>query len=305
MPKTIFEVTKDFLNTAKNPLIVITGPTCSGKTNASLSLAQKINGEIINADSRQIFKGLDIITAKIKPEETQNIPHHLFSIIDPNQEFNVTQWKKAAEKKAQEILQKNKIPILCGGTGLFINAIVKNFQPPSIAPQKEFRQKMEKLSNEQLWQKLKSKELKTTLHPNNRRYLIRRLEIINFSKNNHTPLQGKEKFKSLIFASAVNRQKLYKNINQRVEEMFKMGCLQEIKSLLKKGFKRNDPGMFSHGVPETLDFLENKISYQELISKMQQNTRNYAKRQLTWWRRNPRVIWFKVNDFSISDKSEF
>ncbi len=329
MKKNIFNIAEEFLKTSKKPLIAIIGPTASGKTESSILLAKKINGEIINADSKQIFKGLDIATAMITKKEKEDIPHHLFSFIEPNQTFTVAEWKKCAEKKCAEILEKNKIPILCGGTGLYINAITKNFQIPPIPPQEDFRQEMETFSNKELFEKLKKLNplASKKLHINNKKAIIRALEIAKFSEENNQQIylknlnlqkkitevetihelclqKNKAKFDNLIFGVSVNRAKLYKRINKRVEIMLDNGLLTEIKLLLKKNYKKTDPGLISHGVPEAIDYLNHKISQEEFIEKMQKGTRHYAKRQLTWWRKDERIIWFEKENFEIADGPE-
>lgn len=308
MSKTIYSVAEAFLKKAKKPLLVITGPTASGKTAASIGLAKKVNGEIVNADSRQMFKELDIITNKITKEEMENVPHHLFSFLEPNEEFTVTQWKTAAEEKCSEILKSNKTPILVGGTGLYINAITKNFDVPKVPPNQEIRGKLEQFSNEELWEKLSMVDKKSAekIPMQNRKYLIRALEIYEITKKPKSEIASVEKpnFESLIFGVAVNREELYERINKRTKELIEFGAIDEVKKLLEKGYKKSDPAMISHGVPEAIDYLENKITIEEFVNKMQQNTRNYAKRQLTWWRRDKRVFWFNPENFEIVESAE-
>lgn len=309
MKKDVFQIVEDFIKTAKKPLLALIGPTASGKTTASIEIAKKYNCEIINADSRQMFKGIDIATAKVKPSETAGIIHHLFSFLEPNQLFTVAEWKKLAEEKAEEILSRGKIPLLCGGTGLYINAITKNFQIPAVAPQKGLREDLEKLSNEELWQKLNENDPVSAekIHQNNRRYLIRAVEIFEESQQTKSTKEAvlTPKFENLILGVAVNRAKLYERIDQRVFAMLEEDFLEEVKGLLKMGYVRENPGMISHGIPEAIDFLENKISREEMIDKMQQNTRNYAKRQLSWWRRDERVFWFDPANYTLTEGVEF
>ena len=236
-----------------------------------------------------------------------NVPHHLFSIINPNTTFTLAEWKDLAERKAEEILQRGKVPILCGGTSLYINAITKGFSIPRIPPQKEFRTSLAKLSNDELWNKLQEvdKESAKKFHKNNRKAVERALEIYEFSGDIKKNECTTPKFNSLILGVSVNRESLYERINQGVYLMLDEGLINEIEDLLKMGYKRGDAGMISHGIPEAIDFLEGKISKEEFISKMQQNTRNFAKRQLTWWRNDKRVCWFNPNDFVLNSNAEY
>ncbi len=304
----IFDKAGEFLKTAKKPFLAVVGPTASGKTSASIKIAKKFNCEVINSDSRQIFKHVDIVSAKITPEEAEGVPHHLFSFVEPDQVFTVVEWREMAEKMAEDILDKGKIPMLCGGTGLYINAITKNFSIPAVAPQAEIREELEKMTNQELWQELNKKDPESAkkIHENNRRYLVRALEIFETSKEAKSAQEGimSPKFESLILGVSVNREELYERINKRVYDMLENGLMKEVKELLKMGYKKGDPGMISHGIPEALDYLEGIISKEDFIAKMQQVTRNFAKRQLTWWRRDERVIWFNPATFEITNSPE-
>ncbi|MCT4591831.1 MAG: tRNA (adenosine(37)-N6)-dimethylallyltransferase MiaA [Candidatus Gracilibacteria bacterium] len=303
----ILQKIKQFVNINKNPIINIIGTTASGKTALSVKIAHEINGEIINADSRQVFKGLDIATYKIKPQETKGIPHYLFSFIEPDQLFTLAEWQDLATNKAFEILKSKKIPILCGGTALYVNAITKGFDISRVEPQDNFRKKMEQLNNQEVHDLLKQKDPLSAqkYHPNNKKAVIRALEVTEFSKSKKSDEnKTKSPFSSMIIGIQVDRKKLYERIDQRVYEMLKEGLIEEVQEMLKKGYKKDHPLMISHGVPECIDYLEKKIKKDQFIEKMQKNTRNFAKRQLTWWRRDPRVIWVNPETMEIVDSGE-
>jgi len=306
----VFEIVENFLENVTRPLLAVVGPTASGKTEVSIRVAEKFDGEIINSDSRQMYEFLDISTAKITESEARKIPHHLFSFLKPDEKFSVAQWKTLAEKKTREILLREKLPILCGGTGFFVNSLVENYKFISAARDETFRENLEEFSTAELWEKF-CEELKKfrgefpkKIGPHDRAKIIRGLEIL--LKNSVAPRDKKTRpeFESLILGIAVRRDEIYEKINLRVLQMLENGLLAEVENLLKMGFKKSDPGMISHGVPECVDFLRGEISRAEFISKMQQNTRNFAKRQLTWWRRNSNVVWFDPRNFEIVQNCE-
>lgn len=296
MSKNIFDLTAAFLKKTKKPLLAIIGPTASGKTAVSLEFARRFQGEIINADSRQVFQHLDIATAKITSAEMAGIPHHLFSFVQPDQVFTVAEWKEAAKACIKDILRRGKVPIICGGTGLYVNALTKGFTIPRVPPQPAFRAELERFSDEVLWERLRTVDSLSaaSLHANNRKAVIRALEIAEFSKKTKSAPKKREKpaFEAMIIGVAVNRAVLYQKIDARVEKMLDSGLLTEVETLLKMGYKSGDPGMLAHGVPEALALLAGEITQAEFIAKMQKVTRNFAKRQLTWWRSDPRVVWF-------------
>ncbi len=285
--------TKNWLKIHQNGVIIITGPTASGKTGISISLAKEINGEIINADSRQIYKDLSISTAAPTDEEKENIPHHLFEYISPEKTYNVSQWRDDCLKKIREIHARKKIPILCGGTGLWINALTKNFSL-GVKPNELFRAKMNNFSTQELFEKLQQKDENQAkiLGKNNRKYIIRALEICEAKGNkSNFAIEQKPEFPFFFIGTTWKRKKLYDRINQRNEIMIENGFLEEIKIFQKKYLEtpKYDSGFIAHGVPEALQYLNDEISLEEMKDKMKQHTRNYAKRQLTWWRKDERV----------------
>ncbi|MBI5415157.1 tRNA (adenosine(37)-N6)-dimethylallyltransferase MiaA [Candidatus Peregrinibacteria bacterium] len=294
----IFAAFQDFLQkkSSKPKILCIIGTTASGKTDLAVQIAKKYNGEIVNADSRQMYRYMPIGTAAPTEEEKQGVPHHLFEFVDPSQEWNVAEWKPKAVEKIREILKRGNLPIFCGGTGLFINALTKNFTIPSIPPHPEFREEKEKKSVEELWKELMIKDPKSAekILPSNKRYVIRALEILEFSgeKKSFVAGQNDSPYDAFLVGVTYPRKELYDRINARVEIMKKNGFLREVEALLQKGYSEKNTALNAHGYPEAIRFLRNEISEKELWETMKKNTRNYAKRQLTWWRRDPRVYWF-------------
>ncbi len=300
----------------KPKLIIILGPTASGKTKMAVKLARKFNGEIVNADSRQIYKEMDIGTNKIEignwkleigknsfqfPVSSfyySNIPIHLVNIINPDEKFSLSQYKKLAINKIKEIQKQNKLPFLVGGTGLYISSVVDNLEIPKAPPDEKIRRRLEKLSSEELFNKLKKIDLKSAeiIGGNNKRKLIRALEVYKITGKPFSAQQvkGKPLFDVLQIGIKTNREKLYKKIDRRADGMIKMGLIEEVKNLAEKYFF-NLPAMSGIGYQEIGLYLENKISLGEAIQKTKFRTHQYARRQMTWFRRDERIEW--VEDY--------
>ncbi|ATU05323.1 tRNA (adenosine(37)-N6)-dimethylallyltransferase MiaA [Candidatus Gracilibacteria bacterium HOT-871] len=286
---------KEFLEkkTEKQKIIVVYGPTACGKTDLAIKIAKSINSEIISTDSRQIFKYLDIGTGKVTENEKQGIIHHMIDIIEPDREYSVGEFKVEAEKILENIFKKGKIPILCGGTGLYIDSLIYDFKIPKVPADARIRQDLEfereKYGNEFIWKKLQEldPEYASELHPNNYRYVIRALEVKMLTGKSKTDFREEKTLKYEIFFVTPydgNRAKLYEKIDKRIKIMFETGLLEEVQDLLKK-YNKNDFGMKTIGYKEIVDFLEGNMTLDECIALVQKNNRNYAKRQLTWFRR--------------------
>ncbi len=297
-------------------IIVITGPTASGKTGTSIELAQfllskGIPAEIINADSRQIYTDLPITVAVPTREERQNIPHHLFEYVSPEKTYNVAEWKKDALEKIKEIHARKSVVIICGGTGLWIDALTKNFTL-GVAPNETFRALYNKKTKDELYEELLQKDpLQAKKLGKNKKYLIRALEICEtLGSKTQYATESKSPYTFFMMGVTWKRDTLYERINKRNEIMFANGFLQEAETFAKKflhntpisnkhtGYKsrpnltdinHNDCGFIAHGIPEYIQYRNGEISLEELKDKMKQHTRNYAKRQLTWWRKDKRV----------------
>ncbi|NDK09045.1 tRNA (adenosine(37)-N6)-dimethylallyltransferase MiaA, partial [Candidatus Gracilibacteria bacterium] len=280
-------------NTDKK-IVVIYGPTACGKTAISIDIAKMLDTEIISTDSRQIFRLMDIGTAKITKDEMQGVKHHMIDIINPDEEYSVGQFKNESLKIMQNIWDNNKIPILCGGTGLYIDSLIYDFTIPKVPGDKILRESLEnqakQFGNEYVYEKLLKLDpvYAKTVHPNNLRYVIRAIEVAMISGSTKSESIEEKKLKyDTFFVNPYNgdRQKLYDRIDKRVYIMLEQGLIEEVKKLLDMGYKKTDFGMKTIGYKEIISFLDGEISLDEAISQIQQNSRNYAKRQLTWFRK--------------------
>lgn len=298
----------------KQPLIIITGPTAVGKTEASILLAKKINGEIISADSMQVYKGMDIGTAKITKDEMMGVPHHLIDILSPQQEFNVYTFQQLAKAAADDICRRGKIPILTGGTGFYIQALLYGISFKE--EENTYRLELEKLLQEKgnLYLHSMLKELDPVsadiIHPNNVKRVIRALEFYQetgepISKHNETERQKESQFQSVYFVLHMPREQLYERINIRVDKMLEDGLIKEVLSLKEMGIKKNMTSMQGIGYKEVLDYLNGETSYEDMVYLLKRDTRHFAKRQLTWFKREKDVIWMdKTHYRSASELSD-
>lgn len=287
---------------SKPKVIVIGGPTASGKTSLSIELAKKINGEIISSDSMQIYKDMTIGTAKPTVEEMDGIPHHLLDFVSPDERYSVADFKRDAESAIEEILSKKKNPIVVGGTGLYIDSLVYGIEYPDIELDDEYRKKLmqeadtgEGLIN--LYNKAKKidPEAIRKISPNDKKRITRILEVYNATGKTKTELEkisrmNGVKYDYKVFAINMDREKLYDRINLRVDIMLEQGLIDEVENLVKK-YSNFPTAMQGLGYKEVVEFLNKKISKEEMIDKIKQESRRYAKRQLTWFRKNKEIIW--------------
>ncbi|MBR1622845.1 MAG: tRNA (adenosine(37)-N6)-dimethylallyltransferase MiaA [Pseudobutyrivibrio sp.] len=283
-------------------LVILTGPTAVGKTSLSINLAKAINGEIISADSMQVYKGMDIGTAKISPEEMQGVRHHLIDIIEPTEDFHVVKFKELVEKAIKEIYAKGRIPIICGGTGFYIQAILYDIDFAKEDVDKGLRDKLEKFAdengNEALHEKLKEVDeaSASTIPAANRKRVIRALEFYHqtgqrFSEHNALQREKISPYNFAYFVLNDDRGLLYNRIDSRVNKMVEDGLIDEVKRLVNQGVKRGMTSMDGIGYKEILDYFEGRSSLEDAIELIKKKSRNYAKRQLTWFRREKEVIW--------------
>lgn len=287
----------------RKKLVVIIGPTAVGKTKLSIDIAQKLNGEIISGDSMQIYKGMDIGTAKITPEEMEGVPHHLIDIKEPDDDYSVAEFQETARPLIDEIMDKNKMPMIVGGTGLYIQSVLYNYQFTESPSDPEFRKRLELELNqkgEQAIHELLSQvdpESAKMIHPNNTRRVIRALEIYhctNIPMHEHLKQQENELLYDVaLIGLTMDREVLYQRINQRVDIMVENGLLKEVKILYDKGL-RNTQSIKAIGYKEIYDYFDGKVSYEEAVNQLKQNSRRYAKRQLTWFRNKMDVKWFDM-----------
>jgi tRNA dimethylallyltransferase len=283
-------------------LIVILGPTASGKTDLSIKIAKKHNGEIVSADSRQVYKGLDVGSGKITKKEMEGIPHYLLDVANPKRKFTVTQYQKLAISAIKKIQKKNKLPILVGGTGFYIQSVVDGIVIPEVKPDWKLREKLEKLSNQELFKKLKKldPERAKNIDKNNPRRLIRALEIILITKK---PVPGLQKrfsqFSVLEIGILKSSEELKKPINKRLKKRLRKNALiNEVKKLHKSlSWKRLEE--FGLEYRFVAQYLQNKITHQEMIDKIQIESEHYAKRQMTWFKRDKRIHWIKNNKEAV------
>lgn len=272
-------------------IIVITGPTAVGKTKLSIELAKKYNGEIINADAVQVYKDLDIGSAKVTEEEKENIPHHLFDIKDVNEEYTIYHYQKDCRKKIKEILDRGNTPILVGGTGLYIKAALYDYK---LTEEKETNT-YDNLTTEELYNELLELDKDIVIDKNNRRRLIR---AINYYKENNKSINNnvtnKLLYDCIFIGLTTDRKVLYDKINTRVDIMMKEGLLNEVKTFYKKGI-RTKPLLNAIGYKEIYSYLDGNISLEEAIDKIKQNSRHYAKRQYTFFNHQLPVVWFETD----------
>lgn len=285
---------RNLLKNKKNKVIAIVGATASGKTAYAVELAKEINGEIISADSRLVYKGFDIGTAKPSPEEQDGIPHYMIDIVEPEYEYSVALYKTEAEKHIQDILSRGKMPIVVGGTGLYVDTLLRNFDIPKIKPDKKLREKLNTLTTDELYKTLDNldKEAPSFINFNDRRKLIRAIEIIQVTGKSLSESRkiGDSKYEVEWIGKNFDRKTLYERIDKRVDLMVKSGLVEETKNLLKKhGEIPNLCGTI--GYREMLSFIKGEISLEDAKNILKQNTRRYAKRQLTWFRRNEEIKW--------------
>ena len=286
----------------KQKLLVLGGPTAVGKTELSIKLAKELNGEIISADSMQIYKYMDIGSAKVTEQEMDGIKHHLIDVIEPNVPFSVADFKEYGEIALKNILSKNKFPIIAGGTGLYINSLTCNMTFTEAEKDEEYRLYLEKLSEEKgndfVHEMLKEIDPISykEIHANNRKRVIRALEVYKLTKKPFSSFNvGEDFYKSdydvYYYVLTMNRDKLYERINKRVDIMIEKGLLEECIKLREMGYTSDMQSMQGIGYKEILYYLENKISFEDAVNMIKQGSRNYAKRQLTWFRRDKRCIF--------------
>lgn len=284
----------------KQPLIIITGPTAVGKTEASILLAKKINGEIISADSMQVYKGMDIGTAKITKDEMMGVPHHLIDILSPEQDFNVYTFQQLAKTAVDDICSRGKIPILAGGTGFYIQALLYgiSFKEEANTYRLELEKILEEKGNLYLHAMLEEVDPASAniIHPNNIKRVIRALEFYQetgepISKHNETERQKESQFQSAYFVLNMPREQLYERINLRIDKMLADGLIQEVTTLKEMGVKKEMTSMQGIGYKEVLDYLNGETSYEEMVYLLKRDTRHFAKRQITWFKREKDIIW--------------
>ena len=286
---------------AKPKIVVICGPTASGKTALSIQLAKQINGEIVSADSMQIYEDMDIGTAKPTIEEMEGVKHYLIGNVSPSTRYSVANFKKDALQAIDEILQKGKTPIIVGGTGLYVDTLVNGIDYDEIEIDLEYRNKLEQIAEIEGLEKLYNEALKIDpvamekISKNDKKRIFRVLEIYHSTGKTKTEqeIESRKKenpYNYFVFAIDMPREKLYERINKRVDIMIQKGLVDEVKSLINK-YDELPTAIQGLGYKEVVSYLNNEITYDEMIEKIKMESRRYAKRQLTWFRRNKQITW--------------
>ena len=298
----------------KEPLVILTGPTAVGKTKLSIELARQINGEIISADSMQVYRRMNIGTAKITEAEKEGLPHHLIDILEPWEDFNVVAFQAYAKQAVKEIRERGRIPIVVGGTGFYIQALLYGIDFTENESNPELRSRLEAESEKDggisLHQHLMQIDpaAAIAIHPNNRKRVIRAVEFYELtgqriSEHNEEQKQNESVYNSAYFVLTMNRETLYRRIDLRVDQMLQEGLVAEVRSLLAEGCRADMISMQGLGYKEIIQYLNNELSLEEALYILKRDTRHFAKRQLTWFRREREVIWLDkdINDNNLLD----
>ena len=296
---------------SKQKLLVIIGPTAVGKTKLSIEMAKRYNGEIISGDSMQIYRGMDIGTAKITMNEMEGIPHYLIDIKEPSENFSVAEFQHLVRDRISEIAKKGKLPIIVGGTGLYIQSVIYDYQFSDVPGDESFRLMLEErakeIGNEALYKELLAvdQESAAQIHPNNVRRVIRALEIYHLTGKTMKDIQSTQQrdllFNTALVGLTMERENLYSRINTRVDLMMNEGLLAEVKNLYQQGL-RDCQSIQAIGYKEIYDYLDDRVTLDEAVENLKQNSRRYAKRQLTWFRNKMEVQWFDMTDVNNFSK---
>ena len=297
----------------KKPLIILTGPTAVGKTKASIGLAKALNGEIISADSMQVYKYMDIGSAKIRPEEMDVIKHYLIDELEPDEEFHVVRFQQMAKAAMEEIYAKGKVPIVVGGTGFYIQALLYDIDFTENEEDTAYRMELEQIAKENGPEKLHEMlrevdpESADAIHANNVKRVIRALEFYKLtgqkiSEHNEKERAKESPYEFCYFVLNDDRKLLYDRIDLRIDKMMEEGLLEEVSSLKNKGYTKDMVSMQGLGYKEILDYLNGECSLEEAIYILKRDTRHFAKRQLTWFRRERDVIWVDKNNYDHDEE---
>ena len=302
----------DYGKLKKKPVLVLTGPTAVGKTALSLKLAAAVNGAIVSADSMQVYRGMDIGSAKILPEERQGIPHYLIDVLEPEEDFNVALFKDMALRAMQEIWKNGQVPIITGGTGFYIQAVLRDIDFSESEGKSDIRSAYEKLAEERGPQALhailaeKDPEAAREIHPNNLKRVIRALEFYDqtgtpISRHNEEQRAKDSPYCYLYFVLNDERKQLYDRIDRRVDQMIRAGLVDEVRSLKARGLTENNVSMKGLGYKELFPYLDGKCTLSEAVEIIKRDTRHFAKRQITWFKRENGIIWINKNEFNYED----
>ena len=296
----------------KKPIIILTGPTAVGKTKASIELAKSIGGEIISADSMQVYRKMDIGSAKIHPEEMEGIRHYLINVLDPAEEFNVVLFQQMAKQAMDKIYANGHIPIVVGGTGFYIQALLYDVDFTQEEDDKGIRAELETIAKEKgaeylhhMLQEIDAKSAET-IHANNVKRVVRAIEYYRqtgqpISEHNEKERQKESPYNFAYFVLLDERQRLYERIEKRIDLMMEEGLLNEVKTLYEEGYTRDMVSMQGLGYKEILDYLDGKMTLDEAIYILKRDTRHFAKRQITWFKREKDVCWIDKSAFQYDE----
>ncbi|MGI6010385.1 MAG: tRNA (adenosine(37)-N6)-dimethylallyltransferase MiaA [Ruminococcus sp.] len=295
------------------PLLILTGPTAVGKTALSIALARAVDGEIISADSMQVYRKMDIGSAKIKQEEMKGIPHYLIDVLDPSEKFDVVRFQQMAKEAMEIIWKKGKVPILTGGTGFYIQSVLYDIDFTSHGLDQTFRRRLEDLAQKEGPETLhwmlaeKDPAAASQIHPHNIKRVIRALEFHEqtggqISAHNQEQKKRTSPYRYLYFVLNEPRERLYQKIEQRIDHMMEEGLLSEVENLHREGYTKDMVSMQGLGYKELLTYLNGEISLDEAIRILKRDTRHFAKRQLTWFRRERDVVWIQKEEFGYDEK---
>lgn len=292
---------------SKQPLLVIAGPTASGKTSLSIAMAKELNGEIISADSMQVYRGMDIGTAKVTPDEMEGVPHHLIDVVDPEEDWNVMLFQQQAKKAIQDIAKRGRLPIVCGGTGFYLRALLYDAQfdeeDGQPAVRKQLEEDMARWGSQILHERLREVDPISAcrIHPHNEKRVIRALEYYMLhhepiSRYNEEQRRKPSPYELCYLVLTMNRSRLYERIDHRVDQMLEEGLVEEVQGLLARGAQESWVSMQGLGYKEIVPYLKGKCSLEEAVYILKRDTRHFAKRQLTWFRAEGDARWLDLED---------
>lgn len=299
-------------NVKKPPLIILTGPTAVGKTALSIGLAKAVDGEIISADSMQVYRGMDIGTAKITPEQMQGVPHHLIDIMEPRKEFHVAAFQEKCKAAMEEIYARGKCPIIVGGTGFYIQSVLYDVDFSQTDSDRSYRQELENIASIQgaqvLHDKLRQVDAASAdaIHPNNIKRVIRALEYYHetgekISSHNKVQQEKQSPYQFRYYVLSLPREILYRRINDRVDQMKRQGLTEEVERLMAQGCRADMVSMQGLGYKQIIDALEGRDTLEHAYERIKQETRHFAKRQFTWFRREKEVTWLPKENFASEE----
>lgn len=290
-----------------NKIIAVAGPTAVGKTKFAIDIARNFNGEIVSCDSMQLYKYMNIGSAKPTSEELSQAKHHLVDIIDPRDDFSVAQYQKLAKAAIADIIDRGKIPVISGGTGLYLNSLIYDMDFSNTPQDSAYRERLARIAEAKGSSELHKmlcrldRNAAESIHPNNTKKIIRALERIHGGEKTVRPFreisrEAKE-YEVILIGLTRNREELYDRINKRVDKLMEMGLVDEVQTLMEMGLNEDNISMKGIGYKEIMDYLSGKCSLQAAIDTVKKNTRHYAKKQLTWYRRYDKIIWYNISDF--------